>query len=94
MDFLPAQAKYPKRIYFSDEIYAIKFLKGLKCFGETDPGKKEIRIKKGISRRATFITFIHELFHLIEFELPMRISHSDIYKFEAAVFELMVDNFL
>lgn len=90
---LPEQRKYPKKIYFGKEVYTIKFVKKLDCFGDTDSVKKLIRIKKGISKRETFQTFIHELLHVIEFEAPIKIKHSMIYELEKAIFELLFDNF-
>ncbi len=91
---LPPQSKYPKQIYFSHEVYKIKFVKGLEHFGDTDPNKKLIRIKHGISARATFVTLIHELLHVIEFEEIPKLKHSTIYALEKAISELLFDNFI
>jgi hypothetical protein len=90
---IPHPKHYPKKIYFASECYKIKFLKSLKDYGETDSGKKEIRLKYGMSSRETFMTFLHELLHVIEFETPLKIKHKDIYMLEKAIFELLFDNF-
>lgn len=91
---LPKQNQYPKRIYFSNECYRIKFKKGLNCFGITDSEKKLITIKDGLSPRELLNTVIHELLHVIEFERPIKIKHKKIYKWERAIAELLIDNFL
>ncbi len=89
----PDQKAYPKFILFGVETYKLKFIKGLEHYGETDPVDKEIRIKAGMSPRNTFMTFIHEALHLIEFEAPVKLKHKTIYKLEAAIFQLLADNF-
>jgi Zn-dependent peptidase ImmA (M78 family) len=91
---LPLQSEYPNKIHFSDVVYRVKFKKGLKCYGYTDSSKKLIVIKKGISPRQTLCTFVHELLHVIEFDHPVKIKHKTIYKLEAAIVELLLDNFL
>lgn len=90
---LPRQSAYPKKIYFADECYRVKFKKNFDCYGETDSGKRTITIKYGMGKRAIFSTFIHELLHLIEFEAPMKMKHKNIYKLEEAIVELLLDNF-
>lgn len=91
---LPIQKMYPKEIQFCAETYKIIFKKGLDCYGETDPGAKTIKIKDGLSPRNLFATFVHEIIHVIELELPFRIKHKDVYKLEKAIVELFLDNFL
>lgn len=91
---LPEQSAYPKQIHFSDTVYSIQFKKNIDCYGYTDPEKKLIVIKAGISERQTFATMIHELLHMIEFEHPVKLKHKTVYKLEAAIMELLLDNFL
>lgn len=93
-NFLPPQNKYPKKIYVRDEVYKVVFCKRLKDFGETDPVKRIIRIKHGMSRREIFSTFLHEVLHAIEFEHDLIIRHSLVYQLEKGIFEVLVDNFL
>ena len=91
---LPKASAYPKKIYFANECYKIKFKKGLDCYGTTNAHKRLITIKSGMSRRSTLATFIHELLHMIEFEAPLKLKHKMIYKLERAIVEIMIDNFL
>lgn len=93
-DTLPKNSAYPTKIYFADECYRIKFKENFYCYGETDGNKKTITIKSGMSRRATMATVIHELLHVIEFEVPLNIKHKTIYKLEQAIVELILDNFV
>lgn len=90
---LPTQAQYPKKIYFSNEVYTIKFVKKLDCYGETDASKKTITIKDGLAPRALLCTVLHELLHVVEFEFPLKIKHKDVYDLEKALSELLIDNF-
>lgn len=90
----PLPAKYPKKIYVGMEIYRVIFTDKINCFGETDPEKRTIKLKKGMSPRSTLTTFIHELLHAIEFESDIKIKHKQIYELEAGIFELLVDNFI
>jgi len=91
---IPSQDQYPKKVYLRDEVYKVKFVKGLKNIGETDPQKKRILIRAGMSRNETFRTFIHELLHFMEFEWPVKIKHKTVYKLEKALYHLLQDNFL
>lgn len=91
---LPLQSAYPKAIHFAPYVYRIIFVKNLDCYGETDPVKKTIKIKKGLSPRMTLTTFIHELLHVIEFDQPVKLKHKTVYKLEQAIVELLLDNFL
>ena len=90
----PEQSQYPKKIYFRNECYKIKWVKGLSCYGTTNSDTKTIKIKAGMSRRETFTTLIHELLHVAEFEGPIKLKHKTVHKLEKALFELLVDNFI
>jgi len=91
---LPEPRQYPKKVYFQNECYKIEFKKKLDCYGKTNAKNKTIHIKSGISARETLATFIHELLHVIEFEMPVRLKHKTVYKLEKAVLEILLDNFL
>jgi hypothetical protein len=91
---LPLPGAYPKRIYFANECYKIRFNKRLKCYGITDAETKTITIKAGLSPRAFLETLIHELLHVIEFEMPLKMRHKKVYKLERAITNLVLDNFL
>lgn len=90
---LPEQKYYPKSIFFRNETYTIKFAR-IEHWGDTDGDKKEIRLRKGMSPRETFLTLIHELIHVAEFEMGFYLKHKYINKLEVAFFELLVDNFI
>lgn len=94
MKMLPPNSQYPKKIYISSEVYRVKFVKGLDKFGDSDPAKKLIRIKDGMSRRETFMTFIHEILHALTFEHDFDLKHKQVYALEKSLFELWADNFL
>lgn len=91
---LPLQKSYPKKIHFGDEVYKIIFKKNLSCYGETDPVKKTIKIKDGLSSRQLLATIVHELLHVAEFEVPISLKHKTVYKLEQAIMEILLDNFL
>ena len=91
---LPPNESYPKKIYFQNGYYSVKFRKNFRYAGLTDANTKTITLCDGMSRRATFSTLIHELLHLIEFEYPVKLKHKTIYKLEQAITEIMLDNFL
>jgi hypothetical protein len=92
-DSLPNQKSYPEAIYVGAEAYKITF-EDMRDFGMTNFSKQRIYIKKGMSPRETFSTFIHEVLHAMEHEHNIRIKHKVIYKLEKALYELLVDNFL
>jgi hypothetical protein len=85
---------YPKYIYLRGDRYHLKFIKGLKAFGETDSGDLTIKIRAGMSKNETFRTFIHEILHVLEFSWPIKMKHKTIYKLEKAIFALLLDNFI
>lgn len=91
---IPKIVDYPKSIHLRGETYKVIFVKKLKCIGETDADRQVIRIRAGMSRNETFRTFIHEIFHLLEFVWPINLSHKQVYKLEKAVFQLILDNFV
>lgn len=48
-----------------------------------------IIIRKGLSKRETYKTLIHELHHAFEFEAGKKISHKTIYLLEKAWWDLI-----
>jgi hypothetical protein len=57
--------------------------------GLCDFDKKQITILRGLSARVTLETFIHEIFHALEFEHQIEIKHKSIHKLEGAVLQLL-----
>lgn len=90
---VPKIKDYPKKFYLKGACYKVKFIKNLEVLGETDPDKKTIKIRHGMSRHETFRTMIHEVLHLIEFEFPVDLPHKTVYKLEEAIFMFLMDNF-
>lgn len=91
---LPDASRYPKHIYYANERYKLIFVKNLRGYGLTNWATKVVKIRAGMSRRATFITIIHELLHIIEFETPVKLKHKTVYKLEQAISEMLLDNFI
>lgn len=94
MKKLPSIKHYPKKVFVRNFTYTVKFTDKITHYGDTDSKKKEIRIKKGMSERSTFITFIHELLHALSDEHKLDLKHDTVYALEEALAELLVDNFL
>jgi len=93
----PKKSDYPRQIAVADAIYAVKFVRKIDDIGTLglcDSGEKVITIKLGQSRADTLLTFIHELFHCLEFEYHFDINHKTIHKLEKPVAALLFDNFL
>jgi hypothetical protein len=88
----PQIKDYPKEIYLREAAYKIQFVKNMKDLGSTNPNKRVIKLRAGMSRNETFRTLLHEIFHLIEFEWPIQLKHKTIYKLEEAVFHFLADN--
>lgn len=91
---IPEVNKYPKKLYITNEVYKVVFVKRMKDFGDTNPVTRVIRIKAGMSKRETLTTFLHECLHALHFEHGFTLRHKKVYQLEKAIFELLVDNFL
>lgn len=94
---LPRKSDYPKEISIpckdgDTQVYKITWVKGFKDkdqLAECDPSDYVIRIKLGQTRQQLFKCFIHEILHAVEFEFPINLSHTSIYKLEEALFQLL-----
>jgi hypothetical protein len=86
--------KYPKYIYLKGDRYRLIFVKGMSHLGETDSENMTVKVRAGMSRNETFRTVLHECLHVIEFSWPIKLKHRTIYKLEAALFQLLIDNFM
>ncbi len=89
---LPNQKQYPKQVFLKDVKYKLMFVKNLRDIGQTNPNKRTIKIRAGMSKNETFKTFIHEILHFLEFEFPVNLKHKQVYKLEEAIFALLSDN--
>ncbi len=95
---LPLIKDYPKTLTLGGEIYTIRFVKCIgkdkETYGQCDPEKLEILIRRGLGREETFKTFIHEIIHgLVEFESDIELKHKHVYKLETAIYEFLFQNF-
>jgi hypothetical protein len=93
---LPGVRDYPKEVLLNGVVYKVRFVKKFDeddTLGECCPSDEEIRIKLGQSRQDILKTFIHELLHMIEFEGPVELKHSIIYKLENHIYDLLIHNF-
>jgi hypothetical protein len=63
------------------------------CLGEdSDIGCRTIQLKKGMSAAKTAKTFIHEVFHAIDFEWGIKIPHKLIDALEVPLYHLFTKN--
>jgi hypothetical protein len=92
---LPAERSYPKRIIVNEEEYTVTFQKKVidaNTLGICDSGEKRIVIKKGITPKERFSTYIHEVLHAIEFEYEVEIKHEVVYALEEALIKYLLEN--
>lgn len=91
----PSFKDYPKEIRINNEIYKIKWVKYFKydfnCKGTCEPGL--IKIKKGQTDLETFLTFIHEVLHALEFEYSLPLKHKLVHKLEIPISNFFTHNF-
>lgn len=75
-------------VVWVDEIESDPSLMGL-CRDKGEARQRQILLKKGMSQKDTWQTFIHELLHVLEFENRIRISHKLIDQLESPIFQLL-----
>lgn len=91
---------YPPQIKYNSSkhglvTYTVSFTDLTNCIGECNPNTRAISIQKGMSRKRTLETFIHELLHLIEFEEEIpNLTHWHIRKLDVGLTKLLLENFL
>ena len=96
---IPNKRNIPRNICIKDNIWTVVFKNkiiehNIECDGLCDPSTYTIYIRTKQSKTETFATFLHELFHAIEFEYDFQMKHSHIYKLEYAMVNLIKDNFM
>ena len=99
---LPGPYSYPKTLKINDEIWDVKFKRRLTQkddVGLCCPSDMSLYIKLGNDRNELLKIFIHEILHAIEnsydFEIVNRHDEGDlVYKLEAAIYQVLIDNFL
>jgi len=97
MEWPPKKRDYPRQVVVGDSIYDVKFVRKIDAdntLGLCCSGSKTIWIRQKQTRQDTFLTFIHELLHAIEFEYELNIEHKLIHDLEKPIADLLFDNFL
>jgi hypothetical protein len=93
---VPNKRDYPKEIVYDGEVYKVKWVRKFEDpdqLGECCSSEKVIRLRLGRPKFETFETFLHEILHLIEFEHPIDIKHSHVYKMSEALAKMFIENF-
>jgi len=97
---IPRIKDYPREIHANGSLWEVRFCKKMPdskntdtTLGLCDPSSLVIFIKLGQGRSETLSTFVHELFHLLEFEYDIEIPHKLITKLEVPVRDLILENF-
>jgi hypothetical protein len=75
-------------VVYVDEIESNPNLMGL-CRDKKETRQRQIVLKRGMSKKDTWQTYIHELLHVIEFEFKIKISHKLIDQLEAPIFQIL-----
>lgn len=93
---IPTPPEYPKHLMIGVAKYEIVFVKKIRndknTTGLCDSGNKIIWIKAGQSHFETFATLIHEVFHAMELEYNISITHKHVYQLERAVSDFFIAN--
>lgn len=96
--------KYPKSVLIKDTVYDIVFVKKMRhktrsgglgiTYGICDPSEAKILISKGIGKKKTLETLIHELLHAFEAEYDVDIPHRLVYRLEKPILDFLINNSL
>lgn len=87
---------YPSKIKVGLSTYHVVIIPNLGGDGTNgfcDTDNKIIALNKGQKTSAMFSTFIHELLHSIETEHRIKLKHKKVYALEAALAQVLMDNF-
>lgn len=95
--------RYPSKLKIGDRYYRIRFVKSIRgdkrpveaegtTIGICDEDRAEILIRKELSADMKLKTLLHELWHSMEFEYNIKISHKAIYQYEEALFDFICAN--
>lgn len=91
---LPGQKSYERDWVIGDEIWEVKFVRGLSfgSLGMCCPETRTISIKQKQKNVEILKTFFHEVCHGLEFAHDIELPHSTVYDFEEAWAKFFVDN--
>lgn len=84
--------RLPKKITISGYDCNIRYSKKVDredSFGEYDPSKKTITLKKGMSEVQKKEVFLHEFFHFIEDIYRVKISHESLENMARGTMQLL-----
>jgi hypothetical protein len=89
---IPSKICVKRGIYYEvvwvDEIESDPSLMGL-CRDKGEERSRQILLKRGMSKKDTWQTFIHELLHVLEFEHKIKISHKLIDQLESPIYQIL-----
>lgn len=89
---------YPRELWIGDNQWFVRFVRqcgasgAFENLGLCDPSIHTIFIKFGQTPAERFQTFIHEIFHAIEFEHDLQIPHELISALEVPIASLLSEN--
>lgn len=89
--------KIPSHLEIGREVWEIRWVAKFKDrhqVGESDPEKRIIKIRKGMTTKETWATLIHEVLHAVDAEYDIKLKHKKIYALDRAFSEFIVDNFI
>jgi hypothetical protein len=83
---LKGPRSYPKVILILDQEWTIKFVRridiavqgGYRVMGSCDSDERNISILLGLTPYETFVTFMHEVMHAMEYEYRFEIPHAKV----------------
>ncbi len=103
------QTDYPKSITFDDDdVWTVHFVRKMprkhvrharhdgakgKIIGLTVPETQQVLILQGLEPLERLEIFVHEVFHVLEFQFDITIDHKLIYALQKPVARMILDNF-
>lgn len=88
--------KRPSRLRILGKLYRVTFTEGEPLAadeeGLCDPGKQELYIRPGASLECEQDSVIHEVVHVWEELLSIRLSHENVVRLTTAIHQLIRDN--
>lgn len=84
----------PTRVHLKRGVYyEVVWIESFKdCVGETRPDTRQIVMEMGHSDKETVHTYFHELAHAISCEYDMKLTETQVLKFEQSVYYLLKEN--
>lgn len=93
------QKDFPRQIVIGESLWTVHWKRdipgarpGRIVMGMTYGDDKEIHIRMRLSAKERLATFVHELLHALEYEYGIAVPHEVIYKIDAPLARLIIDN--